>query len=467
MQLKRRHVLQSGLMAGIAGLFPTSSAAAAGKTRAGKPVRGVVFLVSDGMSAGVLPLADQLSRQLRRKPTRWWELMASASAVHGHMETYSDDSLVTDSAAAASAWGGGRRVPNGHINVTDSGREIEPIAATLKKAGVRTGLVTTATVTHATPAGFAANTPERNREDDIAPQYLDRADIVLGGGAPFFDPARRGDKRDLAADFAKAGYAVVRQRDELRKAKAPKLLGLFADGHLPYTVDRDHREDLAAAVPTLAEMSRAALDRLLDGERKFLLQIEGARVDHAAHANDVAGLLRDQIAFDDALAATLEAVAGRDDILVVITSDHGNANPGLNGTGARYRRTDEHFARVAGLKASHERLFELWRDTGGGAPEDLAGLIEDHLGIRPSGDEAEALMASLGGEPVTEWSHQLANPRGILGQIIGNHTGIGWTGVSHTADPTVLTALGPQAGRFHGLIRNDRVHGHLLEMLAG
>lgn len=460
----RRSILQAGLFGGLGSILP--SATAQTTPTSPKRVRGVVFLVSDGMSHGVLPLAEALSQQTRKRATRWWELLQAPGAVHGTMDCASSNSMVTDSAAAASAWGGGQRVPNGQINVTDKGRKVEPIGTTLHAEKCRLGLVTTATVTHATPAGFAANTPNRNDEQDIAPQYLDRADIVLGGGSQFFDPARRNDKRDLFADFAKAGYEILRNRDQLLAAKSPRLLGTFTSGHLPYSVDRSNDEDQAKKVPTLAEMTDAALKRFLAGDAPFLLQVEGARIDHAAHANDIAGILGDQLAFDDAIATVMTAIAGRDDILVVVTSDHGNSNPGLNGMGSAYRRTDEHFRRIAGIKASHERVFADWNAKKGGTA-DLIRLLESKLGFKTTESEATTLLDTMGGQPVTEWNHLLANPPGILGQISGNHTGIGWTGTVHTADMTPITAVGPQAERFHGLVRNDSVHGKLLEVLLG
>lgn len=465
MNIDRRRILQAGLCGGF-GALVSPVAAQNPAAPAGKRTRGVVFMVADGMSHGVLPLAEALARQVRGRGTRWWDLLGAAGAVHGLMDTASADSLVTDSAAASSAWGGGRRVPNGQLNVTAEGAKVESIAATLRGQGCRVGLVTTATVTHATPAGFAANTPKRDDEAGIAPQYLDRVEIVLGGGSQFFDGGRRRDKRDLFGEFGRAGYAVVRSRDELLAARGAKVLGTFAAGHLPFSLDRRHDEALAAQVPALAEMAEAALRRLLDGDAPFLLQVEGARVDHAAHANDIGGLLWDQLAFDDAIAAVLALVAGRDDVLVVITSDHGNANPGLNGIGASYRRTDEHFARVARLEASHERLLAEWSKRPGGVRE-LAGLVERRLGVRPDEAEAAALLGAMAGKEVAEWNHLLANPPGLLGQVVGNHTGIGWTGTTHTADPTIITALGPGAERFGGLVRNEAVHGKLLELLAG
>ncbi len=464
MKSTRRNILQAGLFGGLGSLL--SSATAQTPAVPAKRVRGIVFMVSDGMSHGVLPLAEALSQQTRKRSTRWWELLQAPAAVHGTMDCASSNSLVTDSAAAASAWGGGQRVPNGQINVTDKGRQVEPIGVPLQKKKCRLGLVTTATVTHATPAGFAANTPDRNDEQSIATQYLDRAEIILGGGSQFFDPAQRKDKRDLFADFAKAGYEILRNRDQLLAAKSPRLLGTFTSGHLPYSVDHTNDEDLAKKVPTLSEMTDAALKRFLTGDAPFLLQVEGARIDHAAHANDVAGLLGDQLAFDDAIATVMAALAGRDDVLVVITSDHGNSNPGLNGMGSSYGRTNQHFSRIAGIKASHERIFAEWNAKKGGTAE-LTGLLQERLGLKPTDSEAATLLDTMSGKPVPEWNHLLANPPGILGQIAGNHTGIGWTGTVHTADMTLITAVGPQAERFHGLVRNDSVHEKLLELLLG
>ena len=119
----------------------------------------------------------------------------------------------------------------------------------------------------------------------------------------YFDPKLRPDKRNLTANFSKAGYQSISRRDELLAARSEKLLGTFTRGHLPFSIDRYHNPELAARIPTLPEMATAGLSRFLDGDKPFLLQVEGARIDHAAHLNDIGGLLVDQLAFDDALAA--------------------------------------------------------------------------------------------------------------------------------------------------------------------
>ncbi|MDB4531858.1 hypothetical protein N9209_04525 [Akkermansiaceae bacterium] len=91
--------------------------------------------------------------------------------------------------------------------------------------------------------------------------------------------------------------------------------------------------------------------------------------------------------------------------------------------------------------------------------------MEAIYGFKPSSQELEALMDRCAGKKVTEWSNQLSNPVGLLGQIVGNVTGVGWTGICHTSDPTQLTSIGPGAGEFSGLVRNDSVRDRLLGLL--
>lgn len=465
-EIARRDWLKAATFSGAAALLAGAKASAEPSGSPARKVRGIVFMVSDGMSPGVLTMAEAYSNLTRKRGTRWWSLLNDRNAARGLMDTASANSMVTDSAAASSSWGGGQRVNNGAINVSPEGREITPIAAILKNKGARIGLVSTATITHATPAGFASIAPKRGEEDDIAPQYLDRVEILLGGGSGHFSAKDRADKRDLAGDFAKAGYGIVNTRDSLLAARGEKLLGTFTRGHLPFSIDRDHNPAMAAVVPTLTEMAQAALTRFLPGDKPFLLQIEGARIDHAAHLNDIGALLGDQLAFDDALAAVLALIGNRDDILLVVTSDHGNSNPGLNGIGNGYAESTQSFARITKMKASHERLFAEWAKTQRGTGDQLTALIKQHLDFTLKPDQSAALLEIFEKQPVVEWNEQLSKPEGLLGQFAGNHTGIGWTGTTHTSDPTLISALGPQSDRFTGMVKNSDVFGHLLEMLA-
>lgn len=464
----RRGWLKTFSLGATAAALPAASGHAADATPKDK-VCGVVFMVSDGMSPGVLTLAEAFSQLKFQRQTAWWRLLDNPDSSRGFMDTASANSLVTDSAAAASAWGGGQRVNNKSINVAPNGKSIEPIASVLKrkrKDKVNIGLVTTATTTHATPAGFAASVSNRGSEEEIAAQYFHRADVILGGGSGYYDAKSRADKRDLRGEFSAAGYAAPENRAQLAASRAEKLLGTFNSGHLPFAIDRKAHPNVAAAVPSLPEMATAALERFLANDKPFLLQIEGARIDHAAHLNDIAGLISDQLEFDDAIGTVLALTAKHPGVLVIVTSDHGNANPGLNGMGNGYMDSTSCFGSIARIRCSHERLFADWKFTREKSPENLKRLIAENLGFQLTAEETGGLMDILADKSIIEWNHQLGKPEGLLGQLAGNHTGIGWTGTCHTSDPTIISAFGPQSPRFAGMVRNSDVFGHLVEMLG-
>ncbi len=466
--LTRRELLELGALTGLVGVTP---AIAMGGPVPGQPAaraRNVVFMVSDGMSIAVPALAEVFSRQVRGRGTHWYGLLTQPGVVHGLFETHSLSSLVTDSAAASTAWGSGSRVFNGAVNVLPDGTPLTPLAPLVRDSGRRVGLVTTTTITHATPAGFAATVKSRDDQATIATQYLGRVDVLLGGGSEYFSAEQRPDGRDLRGEFAAAGYACLATRAELlRVGGSARLLGTFGAGHLPYTLDQRNTPELAARVPTLVEMTRAALAALSPAEGGFLLQVEGGRVDHAAHNNDIAALLWDQLAFDDALGEVLEFARARSDTLVIVTSDHGNSNPGLNGMGDEYRDSPACFARIAGASMSFDRLTARLAELASepGAEEGVAALLRRATGLEPSAAEVRLLCAAGGGTLPPALNRQHANLVGVLGAVLANYYGVGWTGVSHTSDPVLLTATGPGADRFAGLHPLTDAFAALTELL--
>jgi alkaline phosphatase len=448
-------------------------------TRHNDRPRNIIWMVTDGMSPGVLPMAEQFSLRARDKGTIWHALGRRPEASHALMDMASLESLVTDSSSASSSWGSGSRILNAWINMLPDGTRLTPIAVLARDQKKRIGLVTTTTVTHATPAGFVAVSKSRDDESGIALQYMNACDVVLGGGSKFFSAALRKDKRDVLADFANAGFAVVGNRDELRQAKGDRLLGLFNNSHLPYTLDQKNDEKLRATVPTLAEMTEIALERLASSRAGFLLQIEGGRVDHAAHNNDAAALLWEQLAFDDALGVVLRFAEKHPDTLLVLTTDHGNANPGLNGTGSEYVDSNASFERLLDARNSYTvvtpRLgvnadYTMNADgTASPRPKPSADHVKDTIraafGFVPSAEETEWLRTIAASAKGVGISRQLDKMVGVLGQVLGNHTGVGWTGTSHTSDYTMLLALGPGSRRFHGFMKNTDAFPILCDLM--
>jgi alkaline phosphatase len=382
--------------------------------------------------------------------------------------------------------------------------------------------VTTAEITHATPAGFATAVRSRGNADAIAAQYLERkVDVLLGGGRAAFDPAKRKDKRDLRAEFTEAGYTVAQDLAALETAPTDtRLLGTFADGHLPYTLD--HRADtkLRTRVPTLAQLTAAALARLEQRER-FILQVEGARIDHAAHNSDAAAAIHDQIALDEAIDLCLEFQRRHPDTLIVLTTDHGNSNLGLNGMGGGYRHSSQRFAALGEIRMSFPEILKRLEKAGekikvpaipndaedslnvpdpmakvdpnGKAdgekeeekandqtkftaavklasayhvePKAIADIVADATGYQMSARRAALFSRVMAGDYPALYD-QMNSAVTQLGQLMANRIGIGWTGNTHTSDYVPVLALGPGAERFAGVIENTDVFVHYTQ-LAG
>jgi alkaline phosphatase len=439
----------TGLTAAISGA--TNGHAGAGAAGRGKP-RNIILMIADGMSIGTLTLADMQIRASRQKPSHWVTLWSRPGVVRSMCATFAANALVTDSAAAGSAMSIGERVNNGAICITSDGREPVPILVRAQKRGLATGLVTTTRITHATPASFIANAPSRNQEAIIAEQLLARGvTVALGGGSRHFRPAQLELQPDLQ---------TVRTREELLAAtSAPgkRLLGLFADSHMSFEIDRPAQQ------PSLADMASAALDILARHPGGFIVQIEGGRVDHAAHNNDVAALIQDQIAFDDALGVAIDFVSERDDTLLIVTTDHANGNPGLTVYGPE---GISRFERIASARRSFEWIASELRkiETPGAQAEELPRLVSEACGITLTAGEQESLLRVRAGESAhpSSLSNSLLP---VLGAVLTNHFGVGFASPNHTSDFVEVTATGPGSEALSPVIDNTDLHTLMSEAL--
>jgi len=419
--------------------------------------KNVIFLVSDGMSAGTLQMADTLLQRRDGRASNWIRLLEDNTLRRGLMDMASADRIVTDSSAASSSWGCGRRINNGAVNIGPDGTHHKPILPIFRDAGKATGLVTTTEITHATPAGFAANVESRGQGEDIAVQYLEReVDILLGGGNNHYDAEIRSDELDLYEQHRQAGYFVAKTKEELMGGRAAegKVLGVFTNGHLPYTLDHLNTPDLLETVPTLAEMTDLAIQNLSQRSNGFILQVEGGRVDHAAHSNDVGGLLYDQIAFDDAIGVAMDFALGRDDTLVIITTDHGNANPGFSSA------PDERFDSI-----QNHRHSTNWVRGGLNEESSLSEIrerVEYATGYEITEEQAGLYRQAMQGTYRAAYG-RMNSTSAVMGQIIANYCDVNWVGGSHTGDYVELASYGPGSEAIDGFVRNTQLFDVMTE----
>lgn len=391
-------------------------------------VKNVIFLIGDGMGLAHVTLTSYFVG----KPLEMMKMSYSGLAY-----TYSANSFVTDSAAAGTALATGYKTFNGMLGMTPDGKPVMTLFEAAKKVGKATGVVTTTRVTHATPAAFYAHVKDRDEEKEIARQLVvgTTIDVAFGGGMKHFS-------EELLEKAKANGFTVVTTREELLNldpSAVKRVLGIFARSHLSYYVDGEDR-------PSLAEMTRKAIEILSKNEEGFFLMVEGGRIDHAAHGNDVVAMIYDTIEFDEAVKVALEFAKKDGDTLVVVTADHETGGLGLS--------NGEYAIDVEKLRSYPKISIEkLMKEI---TPDNFKEVIKKYYGIDLSDEEVEALKKAF-----EEGEYA---PSNTIGEIISAHALIGWTTHTHTGIMVPVFAEGPGAEKFTGIMENVEIPKMIAEL---
>ncbi len=502
---RRDFLSRSGMLAAVASVPQTVRSAEEVQKLSNHKPKNIIHLVADGMSMGTLTCADHFSYKLRGRGLTWLALMGNPAVNFAWVNMRSLNSLVTDSSAAASSWGSGTRVLNGALNQLPDGRSLKTLYELFAQVGWKRGLVTTTEITHATPAGFSANVDDRDTGTMIALQYLEREiDLLLGGGQKFFDPTQRKDKRNLKKDFANAGYEVMENLDGLKSAPVEKKwLGIFDKSHLPFMIDHINSEKIKAKVPTLSYMTERALE-WMSRYPNFILQVEGGRVDQACHNCDAPAAFYEMIEFDKSIELCLDFQSKNPETLIIITADHGNGNPGLNGMGKTYGQSSWLFSNVGGFKASFPEIIKAIKNNGKSLnitqdndktekeddgpsvdnnndskttkketkqtpdqlpePTRIVEIIRELTGLPYVSSRRSEVLRSQFQKKTFPLYEVMNNETAALGQLLANYIGIGWAGGVHTADYVPLTAVGPGSNKFHGFLQNTEIFYNYLNL---
>ena len=271
--------------------------------------QSVIFCIGDGMG---FEQVDAAGAYLYGETG---SLIFEDFPVKGSQTTYCSDSDITDSAASATAMATGRKVNKGVISraIPGNGTDLETILEIAGKNDMSTGFVTTTAVTHATPAAFASHASDRSFYYEIFSDYMKSKylNLMMGGGGSDY-----GVDNETAAQ---SGFEVLTNRTEMLNmdsSESNKIAGFFGDGHIPYEYDG------VGTLPHLSEMAEFAfnfLDRDPDG---FFLLIEGGRIDHACHGNDIERAIHEIIEFENTIEQIKLLIEDRDDIVLIVTADH-------------------------------------------------------------------------------------------------------------------------------------------------
>ena len=323
--------------------------------------RGVILFLGDGMGISTVTAARIFAGQRAGGPGEEHSLSFESFPHAALVKTYTVDAQVPDSAGTMTAIITGEKTRSGVLSVSAAvergdcaagmAESLTTLLERAEEAGFATGVVSTATITHATPAATYAHAAERNWEDDsalseeavaagcrdIARQLIefdggDGIEVALGGGRGHFLPASepdpeypdqtgfRTDGRNLVAEWLAGGgraYAWNRsQLQALAAEPAQPVLGLFEPSHMQFEADRAQE-----AEPSLAAMTEFALRRLRGRGPGYFLLVEGGRIDHAHHFGNAYRALHETLALDAAVARA-QAMTDSADTLILVTADH-------------------------------------------------------------------------------------------------------------------------------------------------
>jgi alkaline phosphatase len=472
-----------------------------GNSAAGRKARNVIFFVGDGMGVSTVSATRVFSVGVGG------QLVVDQFPYTALSRTYSSDSITPDSAPTMSAMMSGVNTNQSVIGFDETtepsdfnndgdGEASWTLLELAKARGMRVGVVSTAQITHATPAATYSHINQRNDENDIALQGLPGAatynqrlgtgiDVLMGGGRRFFVPnaatdeeggaGSRTDGRDLRSEFQAAGYSYVWNTSGLTgltQASLP-VLGLFERGHMEYDFDRP--TDLGGE-PSIAEMTVKSIELLEGASRRgaagYFLMVEGGRIDHAHHEGNAYRALTDTQALDDAIGAAAQMV-DLSETLIIVSADHSHV---FNIAGYPLRPLQElpyavnSYAPGYAAVASHgngilDVVYDLDQSTGhvsettdrNGQPYTVLGYLNGP-GYRGAGrvDPRSDVFPGRNGQiPAGPWHQAYFQEAAVP---LGSET--------HSGEDVAIYAVGPGADRVRGTVKNTHIF-HVMKDALG
>lgn len=271
--------------------------------------KNIILLIGDGMGISAVSTSILNDSSSAFKKFRFVGLSITCSA----------DKLITDSAAGATALSTGERTNNHYIGVAADSTVLENVFERAKKQKYATGIVSTSSITHATPAGFYAHVTDRSKEFLIAEQFQkSEIDVAIGGGRNFFLPenknGQRKDNLDLIQALDSKDYSYFTKIEDLSNySGSDKILGLLEDASIKNAGERNY---------SLGDLTKIAINNLSKNDNGFVLMVEGSQIDWGAHDNNAKKVLAEMDDFSKAINAALEFAKNNGNTLVVVTADH-------------------------------------------------------------------------------------------------------------------------------------------------
>lgn len=428
-----------------------------------KQVKNVIMMIPDGTSTSVLSLA-RWYQSYNSQDLVW---LTTDELVTGLVKTHSSDAPIGDSAPTGSTYASGVVSQAGYVSTypEKTPNDIVPVDAALantpaftileaaKLKGMAVGLAFTCDYTHATPADFSSHTPNRSDKQAITPQMVhNHIDVVFGGGEEYLEPRHR-------EYLAQNGWdTIFYDYNRFKNFNGTKAWALFAPSDIPYDFDRD-----PSKVPSLAEMTRKAIEILSKNENGFFLMVEGSKVDFAAHSNDPIGIISEYLAFDKAVKEALDFAKRDGQTAIIICSDHGNSAVSIGNAASTsgYNKLSkrELFEPLVKCKLTAYGLAEKLAARGKFDEDFIRRQFQEQMGISITQPELQKFKSPMARSNVSAISSAIV-------PVINARTFIGFTTGGHTGEDVFLATYHPQGQTLSGTMVNTDVNRYMCQLLG-
>lgn len=459
----------------------------------GEKAKYIFYFIGDGMGLSQSTATEAFMAALENK-NGINKLSFSKFPVMGFYTTYAENRFITGSAAAGTAMATGHKTTINTIGLKgDKITSVESIAEKAKKRNYKVGIVSSVSIDHATPAAFYAHQPERNMYYHISCDLSNSEFNYFGGGGfnrPDGELAKKaknnlanfgmGDKNAKIQESKNSfnlakerGYTIYDTRTKFAQLKkgddkviaiAPRLVGGKA---LPYTID-SNKDDIS-----LKEFTAKGIE-LLENEEGFFMMVEGGKIDWACHANDAATVIREVIAFNEAVEEAVKFYNKHPkETLIIVAGDHETGGLGLGFSGKHYESA---YALLQHQNVSYEGFSNIIKDYKKNNKRhkfnDILTLVTKHFGLGDASKGlelsdyemtqlkdayAQSMRKKKNKEKTDSYYLKYGNyePLTITAcHILSQKSGVAWTSFSHTAMPIPVRAMGVGSDLFNGFFDN-------------
>ncbi len=433
---------------------------------AGAKARYVFYFIGDGMGMGHVNATQYYNRMVlgNEEPLLMMQFPVASQAW-----TYSASSPVTDSAAAGTALSTGFKTNNYMVAIApDSTTHYKSIARTLKDEGWGVGILSSVAPDDATPAAFYANRLDRGMLEGIDEDAVKSGYDFMGGASLRGLKDSEGRPTAAAGMLEKSGIKIVYGTDGHENIDAERLIVLSPEGVWSNNNDIGYTIDSIPGAMTLPELTRAGLAQVSRrSPDRFFMMVEGGNIDHAAHANDPGGVIKEILNFQDAIKIAYDFYLQHpDETLIVVTADHDTGGMALS------RKTKGGLALIDNQRISKDRLTDYCRDLlENNKPitwEEMKALLSDKLGFWTAIPVDDKTTESLQNTFNRTFIDRTAlSERALYNvynafvvevfKIYNKQVGTAFISSSHTANPVPVFAIGAGAGKFSGANNNTDI----------